>query len=99
MKYLSRIWRFIKRMRAERAENFRAWGGPMFWWGGTKDFPDGGGQVSMGGDKVMMGGSPPPSPPIAANPGYLPKQGRPLIGAHSHFLLRSPIAIQLSVDG
>ena len=43
-------------------------GGPMFWWGGTKDFPDGGGQVSMGGDKVMMGGVP---PPIAANPEYL----------------------------
>ena len=36
-------------MRAQRAEKFGHGGGPIFWWGGTQDFHDGGGQVLMGG--------------------------------------------------
>ena len=43
-------------------------GGPKSRWGWTKNFGDGGGQVSMGGDNPLMGVGPPPSPPILGNP-------------------------------
>ena len=64
-----KIWYNKKEMRAKRAENFGYGGGQMFWWGGTQDFHDGGGQVLMGGYKVLMGGVPPHPPPILDNPG------------------------------
>ena len=54
-------------MRAKRAEIFWYGGGPMAWWGGTQDSPDGGGQASMGGDKGQMGGGP-PHPPHTGKP-------------------------------
>ena len=43
-------------------KNFDYGGGPMAWWGGIKDFPDGGGQASMGGTRVWWGGPPHPPP-------------------------------------
>ena len=57
----------IREMRAKRAKIFGYGGGPMAGWGGTQDFPDGGGQASMGGTRVRWGGIPPhtgkPCPP------------------------------------